>query len=153
VLALTDVASSLAGFDQLFLNRETTQTSEGFTLYGNYESLPEKSFDVITALAVFEHIEPSELPSVLNHLKKSLKEGGCIVGTLPTPLGRPVLEFLSYKLKLIDESQIRDHKIYYDQNGLRQQLKLAGYDLQEYYTFQFGMNSFFVATPNAFKQP
>ena len=144
--ALRGLASSLSGFDQLFLNRETTQTPEGFTLYGNYEALPEKSFDVITALAVFEHIEPAELPAVLSHLKKFLKNGGCIIGTVPTPLGKPVLEFLSYKLKLIDETQIRDHKIYYNQFAISQQFRLAGLELREYCTFQFGMNSFFVAS-------
>jgi len=144
--ALKGTAASLSGFDQLFLNRETTQTPEGFMLYGKYDALPEKSFDVITALAVFEHIEPSELPSVLIHLKKALKEGGLIIGTVPTPIGQPVLEFLSYNLKLIDETQIRDHKIYYNQFSISQQFRLAGLELREYRTFQFGMNSFFIAS-------
>lgn len=30
----------------------------------------------------------------------------------PTPWAKPVLEFLSYRLNLVDESQIRDHKVY-----------------------------------------
>lgn len=141
---LVGTAASLAGFDQLFTNRETTQTPEGFTLYGNYEALPENSFDVITALAVFEHIEPPELPVVLKHLKKALRKGGLVIGTVPTPAGQPVLEFLSYKLKLIDETQIRDHKIYYDKLALTEQFRAAGLRLLKYRTFQFGMNSFFV---------
>jgi len=141
--ALRGTAASLAGFDQLFLNQKTNQTAEGFTLYGSYDSLPQHSFDVITALAVFEHIEPAELPEVLIRLKQALKTGGCIVGTVPTPLGQPVLEFLSYKLKLIDETQIRDHKIYYSESTLREQFEKVGMSSVEYKTFQIGMNSFF----------
>jgi SAM-dependent methyltransferase len=144
LIALRDVASSLSGFDQLFLNQKTWLSPEGFTLFGSYDCIPNNAFDIITSLAVFEHIQPDELPEVLNRLKSKLKVGGKIVGTVPTPLGKPVLEFVSFRLKLIDESQIRDHKVYYDQVSLESQVKKSGLKLGYYEKFQFGMNSFFV---------
>jgi 2-polyprenyl-3-methyl-5-hydroxy-6-metoxy-1,4-benzoquinol methylase len=144
--ALQGVAAERAGLDQLFFGTPPCKNPDGIYIYGSYEDLPQTSFDVITALAVFEHIEPIELPIVLNNLKRSLKKDGLIVGTVPTPRGQPVLEFLSYKLGIIDESQIRDHKKYYSRNELAEQFASAGLAMIDYQTFQLGMNSFFVAS-------
>ena len=145
LLALRGQAAHLAGLDQLFFGTPPRTNADGIAIYGSYDELPQSAFDVITALAVFEHIEPAELPLVLTNLKRSLKKGGLVVGTVPTPRGQPVLEFLSYKLGLIDESQIRDHKKYYNREELADQFASAGFKLVDYKTFQAGMNSFFVA--------
>ncbi len=63
---------------------------------------------------------------------------------MPTLLARPVLEMLSYHLRLIDASQIRNHMVYYDNLWLPEILSDTPWQLQCYHTFQLGMNSFFM---------
>ena len=66
-----------------------------------------------------------------------------LLATVPTPWAKPVLEFLSYKLRLIDPSQIKDHEVYYNKTMLENALQGTGWKLDFYKRFQFGMNSFF----------
>ena len=95
-------------------------------------------------MAVFEHIDPFILIDILNELTDRTSKNAIIFGTTPTPLARPVLEFLSYKLKLIDESQVRDHEIYYDDFWFNKILSNTNWILSYYKTFQFGLNSEFI---------
>jgi hypothetical protein len=93
---------------------------------------------------VFEHIPPLDLVNVLHHLAKISTPDAIIVGTVPTPLARPVLEFLSFKLGLIDSSQINDHWVYYDDLWLKEILALTPWRMQSYKLFQLGLNSEFI---------
>ena len=95
-------------------------------------------------MASFEHIDPFVLINILSELSNKTSKDAIIFGTTPTPLGRPVLEFLSYRLKLIDESQIRDHEIYYDDFWFNKILSKTNWYLSYYRTFQFGLNSEFI---------
>lgn len=80
----------------------------------------DESFDVVTMLAVLEHIE-HEKP-ILQEIYRVLKPGGKLVLTVPSVWSQPVLEFLSYRLKIIDEAEIRDHKRYYNRSRLKKVL-------------------------------
>jgi hypothetical protein len=51
---------------------------------------------------------------------------------------------LSFKLGLIDPSQIRDHKVYYDDLWLKEILGETAWSLSFYKTFQLGLNSLVV---------
>ena len=51
---------------------------------------------------------------------------------------------VAYRLKLIDESQIRDHEIYYDDFWFNKILSKTNWILSYYKTFQFGLNSEFI---------
>ena len=95
-------------------------------------------------MAVFEHIDPFILIDILSELSERTSKEAIIFGTTPTPIARPVLEFLSYKIKLIDESQIRDHEIYYDDFWFNKILSKTKWVLSYYKTFQFGFNSEFI---------
>jgi SAM-dependent methyltransferase len=106
--------------------------------------LPRADYQVIAALAVFEHIPPFDLVNVLHHFAKISTPDAIIVGTVPTPLARPVLEFLSFKLGLIDSSQINDHWVYYDDLWLKEIVALTQWKVQSYKLFQLGLNSEFV---------
>jgi hypothetical protein len=108
------------------------------------EQLQQRDYEVVIALAVFEHLHPHTLQQVLHNLHNITTANAVIAGTVPTPLARPVLELLSYRLGLIDPSQIRDHKVYYDDLWLAETLKRTTWQLQHYQLFQFGMNSFFI---------
>jgi SAM-dependent methyltransferase len=108
-------------------------------------------FDVILALAVFEHIDPFILIEILNSMSTICASNAILVGTVPTPQARPILEFISYRLRLIDESQIRDHKVYYDVFWLSAIVEKTAWKLSSYNRFQLGMNSHFILKPRYFK--
>lgn len=82
------------------------------------DKLPFKdaSFDLITMLAVMEHLENDE--AILKECARLLRPGGGLLITVPSWYAKPVLEFLSYKLNLINPAEIRDHKRYYNKEDL-----------------------------------
>ncbi len=104
---------------------------------------PDHSFEVVTMLAVLEHLEnPAE---VVKEAFRVLVPGGIFAGTVPSKAAKPVLEFLSYKLGIVNPDEIRDHKCYYDRGLLFETLGDAGFDDIQHNYFQFGMNNFFIA--------
>jgi ubiquinone/menaquinone biosynthesis C-methylase UbiE len=82
------------------------------------ERLPfeDQSFDFITMLAVMEHLDNDI--AILNECARVLKPGGGLLITVPSWHAKPILEFLSFKLKLINPSEILDHKRYYNREDL-----------------------------------
>ena len=115
-----------------------------FEIFREVKNLPLNDYEIVLSMAVFEHIDPFILIDILGELTDRTSKNAIIFGTTPTPLARPVLEFLSYKLKLIDESQIRDHEIYYDDFWFNKVLSKTDWTLSYYKTFQFGLNSEFI---------
>jgi SAM-dependent methyltransferase len=100
-------------------------------------------FDIVTMLAVLEHLSyPVE---ILKEIKRVMRPGGVLLITTPSPRARPVLEFLSYRLHLVSEKEIRDHKKYYDRQALQELLAAAGLSLEKHQYFQMGFNNFVVA--------
>ena len=100
-------------------------------------------FDVVTLLAVLEHFFYPE--DILQEINRVLKPGGVLVGTVPSKIARPVLEFLSYRLHIINPDEISDHKFYYDKNSLTSLLHRTGFIKITHKYFQLGMNNFFLA--------
>lgn len=45
----------------------------------------DRSFDLVTAISLFEHIPPDGLGRVLLEIARVLRPGGCIVGEIPNP--------------------------------------------------------------------
>ena len=109
-------------------------------------ALPDASVDVAASLAVLEHLEQAELHAVEIH--RILRAGGKLLLTTPSPRSKPVLEFLAFRLGVIDAGEIRDHKHYFDEKELRAILARAGFAPREirYRPFLFGLNQFIVAT-------
>ena len=101
-------------------------------------------YEIVLSMAVFEHIDQFIMIDILSELSNKTSKNFTIFKTTLTPLVRPILEFLSYKLNLIDESQIRDHEIYYDDFWFNKILSKTDWVLTYYKTFQFGLNSEFV---------
>lgn len=130
------------GVDQS-LELEESQV-DGIKLFKHLHSLRNQIFDVILMLAVIEHIRPFDFRDLLNEFLDITDDHGVIVATIPTTKSRPVLEFLSYGLGLIDPSQIRDQKVYYDDLWLSEVLAETAWKLSFYKTFQFGLNSLVV---------
>ena len=88
--------------------------------------LENESCDIITMAAFIEHLAyPQE---VLNECFRCLKPAGKLIITTPTPLARPILEFLASNLNLIDEKEISGHKNYFWPKNLKQMLLRAGFN-------------------------
>jgi ubiquinone/menaquinone biosynthesis C-methylase UbiE len=101
---------------------------------------PAESFDVVTMLAVLEHL--TEPVGMVREIERILKKGGSLVLTVPSIIAQPVLEFLSYRLGIVNVDEIRDHKKYYDYKELKKLFSQTGMVMESHRYFQMGMNNF-----------
>ncbi|MEA2036027.1 MAG: class I SAM-dependent methyltransferase [Nanoarchaeota archaeon] len=106
--------------------------------------LRSESVDCVTMLASLEHFEyPLEL---LMESGRVLKKGGVLLITSPTPRAKKILEFLSYKLRIVSPKQIKDHKNYFNKYEIREILiKRAKFKKIIAKTFQWGLNNLVIA--------
>ena len=103
--------------------------------------LADCSFDIVTMLAVLEHIEDDT--SVIAEVYRVLKSGGKLILTVPSVWAKPVLEFLAFRVGIVSRSEILDHKRYYTRQRLEQDLTInANFTNFYHYYFQLGMNNF-----------
>ncbi len=106
---------------------------------------PDQMFDVVTMLAVLEHITHEE--AILREIHRVLVPGGRLILTVPSIWSQPVLEFLSYRLHIVSEAEIRDHKRYYHRQSLYQVLiEKTGFSGFNHRYFQCWMNNFCIVT-------
>lgn len=102
-----------------------------------------ESFDLVTLLAVLEHLERPSL--LLKEAVRVLKPGGTFILTTPTFLAKPILEFLAFFLHAIDEREIADHKHYFRKQEVRALLTELGFDRPQVSYFEGGFNMIAVA--------
>jgi ubiquinone/menaquinone biosynthesis C-methylase UbiE len=122
--------------DIQFNNIQTTQLR-----LENHLPFKDSTFDVVTMLAVLEHIDKEQ--EILSEIYRVLVPRGKLVITVPSVWSQPVLEFLAYKLKIVSEAEIRDHKRYYNRDKLKKVLiNVTGFQDFHHQYFQFGMNNF-----------
>jgi ubiquinone/menaquinone biosynthesis C-methylase UbiE len=107
--------------------------------------LKENSFDVITMLAVYEHIPLDKTADLLTEFYRVLKQNGILIMTVPAPFSRPILEFLAFNIKVISSTQIADHKKYYTRKCLIRDLRASKFELSEHHYFQLWCNNFLIA--------
>jgi len=107
--------------------------------------LEDACLDAALSLATLEHLDEPDLH--LREIHRTLKPRGVLLLTTPSPRGKPVLEFLAYRLKVIDRREIEDHRRYFDTAMLETALEHAGFSPSAIRarTFQFGMNNIVVA--------
>lgn len=110
------------------------------------DSLPfaDNSFEVVTMLAVLEHIEKEQ--EILGEIYRVLKPNGKLVITVPSIWAKPVLEFLAFKINIVSQAEIKDHKRYYTRKTLQQVLNTVGFKEFQHHYFQLGMNNFSTVT-------
>lgn len=103
---------------------------------------PKKSFDVITMLAVLEHL--AEPLAIAREIERILVSGGRLIITVPSRAAKSVLEFLAYRLHIVSEAEIKDHKAYYNYRDLAALFGKTRLEIERHRYFQIGMNNFCV---------
>lgn len=102
---------------------------------------PDDHFDVITMLAVFEHIEIGDLRRLLCEVRRVLKPGGCYILTTPNGWTDGLLHFMS-RLNLVSSEEIDEHQDAYTPARIGDLLHNAGFTPQKTQlgTFEMGAN-------------
>jgi SAM-dependent methyltransferase len=105
--------------------------------------LPSESADLMISLANIEHLNEPLLN--LQEIYRVLRKGGSLVLTTPSTAAKPVLEFMAFKLKIIDAAEIIDHKRYFSKQMLNDYIQKAGFTQVTVKRFQLGMNLYALA--------
>lgn len=103
---------------------------------------PGATYDVITMLAVLEHIPADEQKTLGQHCLERLSPGGRVVITVPSPQVDLILDVLS-KLRLIDGMQLHEHYGFKPEDTMKT-FGVEGLRLLHHRTFQLGLNNLFV---------
>jgi SAM-dependent methyltransferase len=113
-------------------------------LPGVLSGLPAGSLDVILCMAVLEHLWEPEL--TLLEFRRLLHPGGVCAINVPSWAGKPVLEFLAFKLGWSPAEEMEDHKTYYNPRDLWPLLVRAGFRPSHIRVFKhkFGFATFAV---------
>ncbi len=109
------------------------------------ETLPfqDNSFDIATMLAVLEHLDKPD--AILTEIARVLNNNGKLILTVPGKRAKPVLEFLAFRLGIVNRSEIEDHKKYFDLPELQELSNKNGrFEIVRHQHFQCGMNNFCV---------
>lgn len=107
----------------------------------NYDHAPmeNKTFDTIIALAVIEHIPVQDVWDVFGKFKYKLKPKGQLLLTTPTPLAKPLLEFMAF-INILDKHNIEEHKHYWTKKEIMELASQNGFTVKKYKRFQLGFN-------------
>jgi ubiquinone/menaquinone biosynthesis C-methylase UbiE len=111
--------------------------------------LADETIDCITLLAVLEHL--SESKKVLSECHRILRRGGILILTTPSPISKPLLEFLSFRLGIVSPAEIADHKHYYSKKELYDLLIDLGFKEIKCTSFEFGLNNMVIAFKRDYK--
>ena len=104
--------------------------------------LGDARFDVITLLAVLEHVGSSELPSWHRACGRLLKPGGCVVATVPSPRVDVLLDVLT-RFHLIAGMSVDEHHGF-DQASVPSLFSTPPLELVVRKRFELGMNNLYV---------
>jgi 2-polyprenyl-3-methyl-5-hydroxy-6-metoxy-1,4-benzoquinol methylase len=99
-------------------------------------------FDVITFLAVLEHVQTEDLPSWRRECERVLDPGGLIVVTVPSPIVDRVLDVL-VRLRLVSGMSLHEHHGF-NPSAVLSMLPRPSFELLEHRRFEVGMNHLYV---------
>ena len=128
---------------------EPLQTKE--IQYTNFKILPgyfpstspnDNDFDVITVLAVFEHVPVNEQISFLTTCREKLKENGLLIITVPSVWVDYLLCILKF-IRVIDGMSLEEHYGFNPETIIKIAME-ANFELYRKKKFQLGLNNLFV---------
>lgn len=98
-------------------------------------------FDVITLLAVVEHLDPDSLPQLLAEARRALKPGGRVIITTPAGWTDDLLHWMA-RLSLVSAEEIDEHAYAYTLPVLGWCFGRAGFAMDKISlgTFELGLN-------------
>lgn len=102
----------------------------------------QRAFDVITMLAVVEHIPEERQAVVAPACWRLLRPGGLLIITVPSPLVDPILEVLVF-LRLIDGMSLEQHHGF-SPGDVPAIFERQPFTLVRTQRFQLGLNTLFV---------
>jgi SAM-dependent methyltransferase len=144
--------ASKYGLDKVVANGDRNGIDEDLRLLNfdveREDRLPfeDEYFDVVTALAVFEHIEPDRLVQLTSEIRRVLKPKGQYVMTTPSSWTGGILKTMA-RLRLVSSEEIDEHKDAYSRAQILGVLKRAGFppDMTRSGHFELFMNTWVVA--------
>lgn len=98
-------------------------------------------FDVVTMLAVAEHLDPASLERLLREVHRALKPGGRVILTTPAARADRLLRWMAH-LSLVSAEEIDEHAFAYTLPLLGWLFGQAGFAMQHvrFGTFELGLN-------------
>lgn len=114
-------------------------------LEGGTIPLEDNIVDIVVMMAVLEHLNNPD-----NAVKESfrvLKEGGCFLLTTPSIRAKRILEFLAFKLKVINKGDILEHKKYFNPEEIINIFVNSGFKKEniKWKYFELGFNVLVIA--------
>jgi SAM-dependent methyltransferase len=83
-------------------------------------------FDVVTMLAIFEHIDPPRLHALLQEILRLLRPGGVYIMTTPAAWTDRLLRVMA-AVRLVSAHGVAEHKAGYTHGRIRDVLRQAGF--------------------------
>jgi SAM-dependent methyltransferase len=99
-------------------------------------------YDVVTFLAVLEHVPDDELDTWVEACRALLRTDGRVVATVPSPRVDTLLD-VGIRLRLLHGMEAGQHHGS-DPGGIVHAFRRAGFDVVESKRFQLGLNNLFV---------
>ncbi|MFZ8845642.1 MAG: class I SAM-dependent methyltransferase [Candidatus Hydrothermia bacterium] len=96
-------------------------------------------FDVITALALIEHLKLDAVRNLFIEAFRILKNEGIFIITTPSRISKPILELFS-KIKIVSKEEIDEHKHYYEVYEIYDLFNYANFKNVNVEKFEFGLN-------------
>jgi SAM-dependent methyltransferase len=105
-------------------------------------SLPfeEEHFEVVTMLAVVEHMDPNAMVSLFQEIHRVLKPGGVLIITTPSAWSAPLLNFMA-RISLVSKEEIDEHVYVYTLPLLGWYFGRSHFDMEK---IRFGYFEFFL---------
>jgi 2-polyprenyl-3-methyl-5-hydroxy-6-metoxy-1,4-benzoquinol methylase len=107
------------------------------------ERIASASLDVVVCNNVLEHLWRPQ--AALGHFRRVLRDGGVALLNVPSWRGKYFLELGAFRLHVVPEREIDDHKHYYSPREFWSLLVESGFrpiEIERCHTHKFGLNTY-----------